>query len=661
MTASLSILDAVYSFYPGGLTPPQAEALREIPGVKVKDRRVLSIVSPYNVAWLVEDTLNAWGVGYGSRGPADLVLPRPWEGEESISELQERILDAPGLRDWTVTGEGGLGWSTLDFQYEAMWFLLEHGGGLLKEAPGSGKTWQSVAFAALDEEEGPTLIVTKKDVMTQFGRALTQFTVSEALELRPPSQAPTRKTGESEWVENEDEEGGGSWVELREAIDALEQMEVYFARCREQGVRPYVITSWGALRIHVDTLLAVPWRTVIFDEIHLGRAPRRLSWVKRRDDSWNSTYLDNQSAAAWRLAMVTPRRLGMSATPVFDRRSDLYGVITLVQPRGWGKPNGSSFMKRYCGAGPGEFGGLDTSGVSNTEELQARMSFCFHNVPKSVSHAQLPPVHVITRFVGPMEQDRVTGFVSEMKRLARQAARGSESATSKLQELARQEAAARKRTATISAVAEYVAGSGASGEGKGKVIVFTGRHRDCWDLTERLKKKLGGVDVWPGIERGAEKDKSGKWTYTLASKQRRQDIQDAYMDHPGPCVIVATGYAWGTGLDLQDTDALIINMLPWSPGDFDQWRGRIERLGMTRACVVLIMIAAGTSDERGVVIFSDKAPDIIDLMDQESLAGVRDSILGLDDIEALLDSIERKVASGGMDGLSELDWEELGR
>jgi hypothetical protein len=63
------------------------------------------------------------------------------------------------------------------------------------------------------------------------------------------------------------------------------------------------------------------------------------------------------------------------------------------------------------------------------------------------------------------------------------------------------------------------------------------------------------------------------------------------MEHPGPCVLVGTGDAFGEAINLHDTDAALFVMLPWTPGQVRQWEGRFCRLGQKRPVVVYYVVA----------------------------------------------------------------------
>jgi SNF2 family DNA or RNA helicase len=180
-------------------------------------------------------------------------------------------------------------------------------------------------------------------------------------------------------------------------------------------------------------------------------------------------------------------------------------------------------------------------------------------------------------------------------------------------------AASRKRKAVLAMVGDHTQ----SGQ---KVVVFTGRRRDCDTMGEDLRAHLPKVTVWAA--------------HGETSPEDRQVIVDEYMAHPGPCVLVGTGQAWGESLNLQSTDAAFFVMLPFTPGMLRQWEGRFARLGQDRPVIIYYVIAEGTVDEHIAAILIDKLPAVALVAEDTELAEAHDVLAGLDeDDETFVDSV----------------------
>jgi SNF2 family DNA or RNA helicase len=105
------------------------------------------------------------------------------------------------------------------------------------------------------------------------------------------------------------------------------------------------------------------------------------------------------------------------------------------------------------------------------------------------------------------------------------------------------------------------------------------------------------------------------------------------MGHPGPCVLVGTGAAFGESLNIHDTDAALFVMLPYDPGQLRQWEGRFCRLGQKRSVIIYYIIAEGTVDEHVANILIDKLPAVEKIVGDVELAEAGPVLAGIDQID----------------------------
>jgi len=162
--------------------------------------------------------------------------------------------------------------------------------------------------------------------------------------------------------------------------------------------------------------------------------------------------------------------------------------------------------------------------------------------------------------------------------------------------------------------------------------VFTGRREDCDRLAEDVAKAVGP----------SARIYSGHGGITAGV---RDGIQQAYMNDSGPAVLVGTGDAWGEGYNLQDTDLLLIAMLPVTPGAVVQWEGRVARHGQKRPVLIEYLVAEGTVDEHVAEILLKKLPAVEDVARDDSVEGFADQLRGSDAEESILASIMDKLGS----------------
>jgi SNF2 family DNA or RNA helicase len=243
----------------------------------------------------------------------------------------------------------------------------------------------------------------------------------------------------------------------------------------------------------------------------------------------------------------------------------------------------------------------------------------------------LPAKRRQSYYVAPSDQvDESSGFSAALKEAYK---RGPSSVL----ELKLMMAASRKRKAVLGLIEDHVL----SGH---KIVLFTGRRRDCDELGELIRKAQKGVTVWSA--HGEHSDKL------------RQSMVDDYMSHPGPCVLVSTGQAMGESINLQDTDAAMFVMLPYTPGQLRQWEGRFARLAQKRPVVIYYVIAEGTVDERVCSILIDKLPAVEKIGKDVELGEAAVVLSGIDPNRTPEEFAEAILANIDERGLADDDWSD---
>jgi superfamily II DNA or RNA helicase len=383
--------------------------------------------------------------------------------------------------------------------------------------------------------------------------------------------------------------------------------------------RPVILaTGYDTLPGWVDQIVKLTPRSLVLDEIHHVKSHSRWEARVNGDSARPSFALkDNRAAAVYRLSRVAKRRLGLTATPITDRVRDLWAQLDLVHPGEWGSY--WDWARRYAGATENRFGGMDDRGKSNLGELKRRLSYVSHRVPYSLANRDLPPKRRLVTYVSIQDQNRAEGGISaEIKRAAK-------FGPTAILEARLMEAASRKRKIVLAHARDAL-------EGGLKVTIFTGRRVDC--------------------ERLAAEGQDGRWKTFSGhggdSPEARETIRRAYMASPGPALLIGTGDAWGTGLDLQDTDLAILAMLPYTPGQVIQWEGRFARLGQKRPVLIRYVIAEGTVDEHVATILLGKLPAVEKATESDEIVGLGRELIGASEEElvaSLVDKIMRQEAA----------------
>ena len=597
--------------------------LVRIPGVRFKKGQY---IVPFHALEPFDVILQGHGVQLQS---AVWASPQPdtilWEEVKGIIEKGEEVRQE-------FLDEGYL----MAYQKEALCVGAGRRGVHFWHPTGAGKTCSAILWSLL--VPGPVIVITRAAARFQYAREWEKYTKCRPFIIRPAST-------------------------MKKKSETLEQ---YLLSDEKRHV---VVAAWESLQLYIDKLVDMRPSAVIWDEAHLGKSSKRWESVPLpelpedpkealklaldqdaeararngfiSDNDGNRVMilpLDNTATAAARLSRAAWRRCATTATPVKDRVRDLWAQLDIVEPDAWG--SATCWLDRYADRKPGTYGGYDTTGTSNLEELTGRLAKVTHHIAYATTHRQLPPKRRQSVYVGVEDQiPPSAGFANELKKAQ---LRG---ATAVL-EVKLAEAASRKRKAVLGIIEDHVYAGG-------KVVMFTGRRKDVDVLGELIRKS------------DAVKAKSaGVWAaHGENSSEERSNIVLEYMAHPGPCVLVGTGDSFGESLNMQDTDAALFVMLPYTPGQIRQWEGRFCRLGQKRPVTIYYVIAEGSVDEHVADILIRKLPAVEQVAKDEELAAAKDVIAGFDSQQspdAFADKILAKIAKAAAQTESddELDGEE---
>jgi hypothetical protein len=388
------------------------------------------------------------------------------------------------------------------------------------------------------------------------------------------------------------------------------------------GYNPYpiddtcecVVISWEMLTYWYEDIKAWADRNglaIVWDEIHKGKSWRRKEKYVTPDGSVGFRWMTNRAAAAARLAKLATYRMGLTATPIRDRRSDLWAQLDLVQPGVHG--TNWQWVHKFCDAKPGVYGGLDVKGTSNCVELKEQLDALVHAVSYQEMALALPPKRRQLVYLPPSELASPRGFVTAYKKAAKQG-------PSAQFEVSINWAAATKRPWIKETVKDLA-------EAGQKVTVFTGRRKDAEMLGKVIRSAVGkGIPVWSG--------------HGGNSLDERQTMVQEYADTTGAGVLVGTHDAFGEAIDgLQNTDTAIFALLPWTPGQVTQAEGRFSRHGSDRPVLIMYVIAEGTVDERVADVLLEKLDDVSTTLADEEAGGLADTLSGKHNEDEILAEI----------------------
>ena len=361
------------------------------------------------------------------------------------------------------------------------------------------------------------------------------------------------------------------------------------------GDHPVVIASIASARRPplLDAVTGAQWDLVVVDEAHRVRHPRRASGRLAR-------------------ALRARHLILLTATPVENRLSDLYELVTLVRPGYLGTP--SEFRDRH-GPGDGPEPARDLGG------LHARLREVMVRHRRSDVALMLPRRLARTYRVTPTPEEaelyrqvaervRVEGRgaaptrAMALRSIARLAGSSPPALAAGLDRQGWHELARQARRLPVpeksAALLEVVRRHRARAQ---KVVVFT-TFRHTLDFIADL---VGGSGMTVARYHGR------------LSRREKEAAIVSFRDHAD---VLVTTEAAGEGRNLQFCHAMVNFDLPWNPMKIEQRLGRIHRIGQRHDVEVTNLLCKGTIEERVMGVLESK----INLF--ELVVGELDMILG---------------------------------
>ncbi len=404
---------------------------------------------------------------------------------------------------------------------------------------------------------------------------------------------------------------------------------------------PHVIASLATARRaeHRKVITAQSYDLVIVDEAH---------------------HLKNRSSVSWKLVNALQKKyiLLLTATPVQNRLSELYNLVTVLKPGQLKSPK--EFSRQFVVRG-------DPRLPKNRGVLRELLSDVMVRHSRGQISIQLPPrrAHTIQINLRPEEQSLYDGISTLSRRimseksvtsahrlgfrtLLREAGSSAGATRSTLLSLSEVAGLAPYRdqllelaveadsvqvSAKATALEKLLQGRARSGDDK--VIVFT-QFRATLDMLAQYLRDWG---IEFALYHGG-----------LTISQKNAAIKDFHTHLP---VLLSTEAA-GEGRNLQFCRAMVNFDLPWNPMRIEQRVGRIHRVGQDRPVDIFNLAAKGTIEDYVLEILDRK------LNMFELVIGEVDMILGQlaeeRDFEDIILEIWTQAGSGKEleDSMSEL-------
>lgn len=331
------------------------------------------------------------------------------------------------------------------------------------------------------------------------------------------------------------------------------------------------LAGWAGLlaELRLDVIIA--------DEAHLlrGRTERARKALSRRD----------------RLKLVAkrvPRLWALTGTPIYGMTRDLYGLLDVLNPWGWG--TGHEFDLRYAGAVHNGYG-WEAKGQTNVGELQARLGTFMLKRTRAEISPGMAPKH---RHVHYLEAE--AGDLRAAKRVPGEKGQGGLHAALRV-------TARIKQRAAVEAALDGMA------EGE-RVVIFTYLRSGVEEVAEALREKLKPKSKTRDTRINPEA--AQVWAVgdaSVPSYKLRDSIATAFRAHTGPGVLIATMDSMPVGISLAGAAQVLFADLHIEPATLLQAEDRalvhgIGGLNVTYFCV------KGTVDEHVLSILLPKMEQI---------------------------------------------------
>lgn len=334
-------------------------------------------------------------------------------------------------------------------------------------------------------------------------------------------------------------------------------------------------------------LYQAPFGVVIADEAHLARNPKSL-----------------RGKALDALGPI-PFRIVLTGTPLVNRPAEMWKLLTFATgARSWGSH--FDFRLAYCGAyhdGHGYHDGEPT----NVEELTQRLLDCYLRRTFDDAHVKLPP---FTR----------RACVVDMPDRAAYDEAARELSTSALMQLLIHGGAGQDTLGTLGKLRSLTARAkiGATVEQvisfldqEEPVVVFTHERATARAIVAKLAHK--GYDAF---------DVTGEDT----AEDRGTKVR-AFQSAVSPVALVATIDSLGVGVTLHRARVVVIHDLPWTFAALVQGEKRIHRIGQTRPCTSIWMLAEKSVDTLVGRVLLEKAKHL------STVLGDDEAVLAADEVE----------------------------
>lgn len=380
------------------------------------------------------------------------------------------------------------------------------------------------------------------------------------------------------------------------------------------------IINYDILNKYRDELRSVEWDLLVCDESHYLKNDETARTKEvvggnimkpKLDAEGNKQYTESGRIKKTRTkvtALEAKKKVFLTGTPVLNKPAELWTTVHYLRPDVF--PDQWSFWNMFCDYKRDNFGRVDVSGSSNSNQLQIllRSNLMVRRMKKDVLK-DLPPKTRQVIEIDPLdaglsptelkqlkvamesetlwsdtnksaldklkevtERAEVTG---DMQGYARQIASLKEAARIPFYDMAR----VRKEVARakIPLMTRFIE---SKMEEQDKLIVFVHHHDVAIALYERFR------------------DNSVRITGQITDPAKRQEAADRFQTDPNIKLIICTIKAAGVGFTLTAAYNVIFLELDWVPANLLQAEDRAHRIGQKERVIIQHFLLKGSIDAR---------------------------------------------------------------
>lgn len=486
------------------------------------------------------------------------------------AQAQSQALAASRATDADIEIPVPDGLSYLPYQRAGIAFALDHPNVLFGDEMGLGKTIQAIGTVNADPTIRRVAVICPASLKLNWAREIARWSTGVAKIA----------------IAN----GGGPRLELPEEVISRDATPRPWGEIFPGGGVEWLVINWDIATRWRDDLIAANLDALILDEAHYAKnekAARTLAVLGGEI---------RKAGSRVTLTRIPARRtLALTGTPIPNRPVEAWTVAHALAPDVF--PRYGSFVFRYCAAFNNGWG-LDVSGASNLDELQAKLrgSIMVRRLKADVltelpakrrAVVELPADGSARRAIEAERSlyDARQGRLDALRAAVAQAKASEDpeayrAAVAALEEgtkvlfdemsAVRHQVALAKLPLVIDFVRDVLDGSSE------KLIVF-GHHLD---LIGALSEAFPGAAVITGqTPIGA-----------------RQQAVDRFQNDPECRLFIGNIRAAGVGLTLTAASHVVFAELDWVPGNVTQAEDRAHRIGQHDSVLVQHLVLEGSLD-----------------------------------------------------------------